>query len=223
MAKPLNQVLRNRILSSAFKLFRHQGFNATTTRQIAAEAGTERGLLSHYFQRKQDILFTLYSDFLDCIFHYANRRYQGNDGYTMIALMNALYYRIIFLDDDIIRIFTDILQNHELTRTKIDKTTDVYWRTLQSQGMLLPRETVALASMVAIGAESELVLAMLEKRLPWTQQQLTGQITRLTLLNLPDSPHNTDTMIEQAHSLAEQANLQDIATLLHDTCDWFTW
>lgn len=226
MAKPLNQALRGRILSCAFKLFRSQGFHATTTRQIAAEAGTERGLLSHYFQRKQDILFALYTDFLDCIFRFAARHYEGHGGYTMIGLMNALYYRVIFLHADVMRIFADILQNRELTRMKIDKTTDVYARMLERRGAPLPRETVALAAMVAIGAEVELVLAMLEESLGWDRRQLTGQITRLTLLNLPgapDAPADITALLEQAYNLAEQADLEEFARLMRENCPWFDW
>ena len=223
MAKPVNRELRGRILAVAFGLFRGQGFNATTTRQIATGAGTERGLLSHYFQRKQDILFTLYTDFLDCVFRYAASRYAEAGGYAMIALVNALYYRIIFLNDDIMRIFADILQNRELTRMKIDKTTDMYERMLRSQGDTLPRGTVALSSMVAIGAEVELVLAILEGRLDWTRRELAGQITRLELLNLPFPQAEAEPLIERAHKLAEQADLEEFSSLMRESCDWFRW
>ncbi|KWV58705.1 hypothetical protein AS156_34405 [Bradyrhizobium macuxiense] len=47
---------RNLILHSAAKLFREQGFSATTLRQIAAAARIEAGSIYYYFDSKEAIL-----------------------------------------------------------------------------------------------------------------------------------------------------------------------
>jgi AcrR family transcriptional regulator len=48
---------RNAILQSAAQWFRKDGFDRTSTRQIAATAGVNQGLLYYYFRGKEDILF----------------------------------------------------------------------------------------------------------------------------------------------------------------------
>jgi len=47
---------RERILEAAQKLFAGQGFEATTTRDVAREAGIAAGTLFNYFPTKEDIL-----------------------------------------------------------------------------------------------------------------------------------------------------------------------
>ena len=55
---------RERILEAASRLFRNNGWEATTTRDIAAEAGIASGTLFNYFQTKEAIAATLVSDVL---------------------------------------------------------------------------------------------------------------------------------------------------------------
>lgn len=55
---PEGDVSEHILLASA-ELFIHQGYAATTTRQIAAAVGLRQGSLSHYFPRKKDIFAEL--------------------------------------------------------------------------------------------------------------------------------------------------------------------
>src|SRR5215212_9569840 len=50
---------REQILNTALKLFAAQGFDATSTRQIAKEAGIAEGLIFHYFPTKASLLTAL--------------------------------------------------------------------------------------------------------------------------------------------------------------------
>ena len=52
---------REGILSAAARLFRYEGYHATTMRDIAQEAGIEAGSIYYHFQSKDQIL----SDVLD--------------------------------------------------------------------------------------------------------------------------------------------------------------
>ena len=50
---------REQILETALKLFAAQGFYATSTRQVAKEAGIAEGLIFHYFPTKASLLAAL--------------------------------------------------------------------------------------------------------------------------------------------------------------------
>ncbi len=56
---------RRRILDSARKLFRNKGFDATTTRDIAARARIAAGTLFNYFPAKEAVAMTLIGEALD--------------------------------------------------------------------------------------------------------------------------------------------------------------
>ena len=58
------QATRKRILAVAQKLFRSSGFERTTTRGIASEAGLASGTLFNYFPTKEAIVLTLVRDAL---------------------------------------------------------------------------------------------------------------------------------------------------------------
>lgn len=50
---------RQQILEAALDLFAHQGYSATTTKQIAERVGVTEGLIFHYFPSKADLLRTV--------------------------------------------------------------------------------------------------------------------------------------------------------------------
>jgi AcrR family transcriptional regulator len=53
---------REQILKTALKLFAAQGFDATSTRQIAREVGIAEGLIFHYFPTKASLLSAILED-----------------------------------------------------------------------------------------------------------------------------------------------------------------
>lgn len=56
---------REQILETALKLFAAQGFDATSTRQIAKEVGIAEGLIFHYFPTKASLLTAILQDRLE--------------------------------------------------------------------------------------------------------------------------------------------------------------
>ena len=56
---------REQILKTALGLFAEQGFDATSTRQIATEAGIAEGLIFHYFPTKASLLTAILEDRLE--------------------------------------------------------------------------------------------------------------------------------------------------------------
>ena len=73
MARPkradMNDVNRRReLISAAAKLFKEQGFHATTTRDIAKAANMQSGSPFYHFANKQELLFAgVETSLLDCL------------------------------------------------------------------------------------------------------------------------------------------------------------
>jgi AcrR family transcriptional regulator len=54
------EATRTRILDAALEMFRRQGFESTTMRGIAGEAGVSLGSAYYYFQSKEDLVMAFY-------------------------------------------------------------------------------------------------------------------------------------------------------------------
>lgn len=61
-ALPKSEETRSRILAAALELFRRRGFDQTTMREIAAEAGVALGSAYYYFASKEALVMAFYAD-----------------------------------------------------------------------------------------------------------------------------------------------------------------
>jgi AcrR family transcriptional regulator len=60
MATAKAEETRNRILDAALRLFRERGFEQTTMRDVAAEAGVATGAAYYYYRSKEDLVMAFY-------------------------------------------------------------------------------------------------------------------------------------------------------------------
>ncbi|PYQ28574.1 MAG: TetR/AcrR family transcriptional regulator [Acidobacteria bacterium] len=60
MPTPKAEETRNRILDAALRLFRERGFDDTTMRDVAAEAGVATGAAYYYYRSKEDLVLAFY-------------------------------------------------------------------------------------------------------------------------------------------------------------------
>jgi AcrR family transcriptional regulator len=58
---PKAEETRERILDAALRLFRDKGFDETTMRDVAAEAGMATGAAYYYFRSKEELVMALYA------------------------------------------------------------------------------------------------------------------------------------------------------------------
>ena len=58
---PKAEETRERILDAALRLFRDKGFDDTTMRDVAAEAGLATGAAYYYFRSKEELVMALYA------------------------------------------------------------------------------------------------------------------------------------------------------------------
>lgn len=59
-ATPKAEETRNRILDAALRLFRDRGFDQTTMRDVATEAGVATGAAYYYYRSKEDLVMAFY-------------------------------------------------------------------------------------------------------------------------------------------------------------------
>jgi len=76
------------ILEAATRLFAQRGFSATPTSAIAKEAGVAEGLIFHYFQTKEGILFSLLTEMTES--YISGSRDRMNDCPTGLDAIKAI-------------------------------------------------------------------------------------------------------------------------------------
>ncbi|WP_309069878.1 TetR/AcrR family transcriptional regulator [Arthrobacter sp.] len=65
MQQKKSEATRERLVATALRLFREQGYDRTTMRAIAAEAGVSTGNAYYYFSSKNDLVQALYHSLQD--------------------------------------------------------------------------------------------------------------------------------------------------------------
>jgi AcrR family transcriptional regulator len=86
------QVLRQRLMRAAEKLFLKHGFDATTVDAIAAAASISRRTFFHYFASKEDVVFARHQEFETALLHAVSTQPPGTPLLTVAerAIMAAI-------------------------------------------------------------------------------------------------------------------------------------
>ncbi len=80
---------RGRIIDIARRAFADQGYEATTNRTIADEAGITTGALYHYFDSKLDIYRAVHDEVQERVYHLLETAERGQD--TFLEKLEAVY------------------------------------------------------------------------------------------------------------------------------------
>lgn len=82
-----------RILDAALDLFRRQGFEQTTMRGIAAEAGVSLGSAYYYFESKEDLVMAFYDRAIEAMTPRMEAALAGADSFEgrIAAIMNVKF------------------------------------------------------------------------------------------------------------------------------------
>lgn len=141
--------MQEKIMKAAFALFKEKGYEAATTREIAAEAGMKKGLLYYYFKKKEDIVFTWYQAFISDIYDHID----GDDEILRLTVFLFVYYDTLAADEFALSLIDCVLSHHELTKKKVIYTTDFYHSVLKSYD----QQALLVLNASMIGGESQLL------------------------------------------------------------------
>ena len=99
-----------RIVAASTALFRDQGFDATTARQICAEAGIATGTLFLYVRDKRELLFLIFRPLAEGVFRRVPEGLREGDATVdgLVRLFGALF-RVYARDVELSRLFVQEL------------------------------------------------------------------------------------------------------------------
>lgn len=163
------------LLKNAKELFYEKGYRNTTIREIAAKSGDPVSLVHYYFQKKDDILRTVYSDFCNNIdlFLYTKYADQGIEQDILLAhaLNNRIYYDILLKDPCNSRVYGEILEsstNAGLIGRYVEYTSQKY---VDQYQISVSEEQLKACIAINFGGRREFYREYLSGRLPLDIQE----------------------------------------------------
>ncbi len=103
---------QQQIIDAAIKVFSKKGYNGTTTKEIAKEAGVAEGTIFRYFRTKKDLLLSLVSPYVVRSLADTLEEFSGKDDETVFKAIIRNRLKIIRENLDLVRLLLAESQFH---------------------------------------------------------------------------------------------------------------
>ena len=119
---------KKKTLEAAIKLFAKQGYNGTSTLQIAKEAGVSQATVFKYFKTKEDLLYTIIVPVIPKLFSsFLGRIKKANSVQELISYVVRDRFEFLEENRNTVRIvFSELLTNEELKKQVIESTLEIF-------------------------------------------------------------------------------------------------
>lgn len=215
-------IQREKILKKAFKLFIEKGYTNTTTREIAAAAQINKGLLHYYYKQKEDIVYDIYNEFLLSLTDFLENEYKDNKiGFSYIAFLNMLYFKIVYTNQKSFTLLSEVLTSNKLAKHKIEKSMKTCLPILTQQDGPITETQLYLALNVSIGSESQLLAGIVEGSVQMDYEELAITIEKLFLTMLQVDHDQIDKIISKALEECNRINIDAFYDYLKKNYAWF--
>lgn len=110
---------KNKLIDAALRTFSRKGFKESTTKDIAKEAGVTDGLIYHYFQSKEDLLWAIFEKYT--LLHSLEETVSRLDSNQPLQHNLTIYFQSLFrsLDESqdlIVMCFGEAQRNDDIRR-----------------------------------------------------------------------------------------------------------
>lgn len=208
---------QEKIMDAAFSLFKEKGYEETTTREIAAKANVRKGLLYYYFNKKEDIVFMWYRNFLITIYETIQKDLADeslpDEGLMSLVTFLFVYYRTLESDSFTMSLIYCVLTHHDLTKRKIQYTSDFYCGVLPS----FRREKILTINAMMIGGESQLLPMIIDHEVSMTVSEFTEKFIRTFLNLLPIRKGEKEEVYRKAEQCALRYKDIDYQNFIEDS------
>jgi TetR/AcrR family transcriptional regulator, fatty acid metabolism regulator protein len=172
-ARSTSEEKRRLILDGAVRAFAQKGFHAARVGDIAAEAGVAHGLLYHYFESKEALLLTVFSETWSALLDAVKVvEESGTDAREQIRRVAAIVLRTWARDPDLVRVLVrEVTRSPQLQNEvhEIGQALAAIERIVaggQQRGELRRTLDPRLAAIVVYGALEEILTAWVLGQLP---------------------------------------------------------
>lgn len=214
-------IQKNNILKSSFTLFKQKGYNNTTTREIALASEIKKGLLHYYYNQKEDIIIEMYDSILTSLNNFVDRECSVDiKGCTYYAVLNVLYFRLMSSKTYLADLLSEIMLLHNLTQIKIEKSVKSCFRIIKKYNLQFTEYQLFLATIVATGAEAELLSNIKSRNIKMTYDKLATTVNKLLFTMLKISENDIKKINEEALTIADNIDINSVLDYLKTNNSW---
>lgn len=205
------------ILKNAKELFYKKGYNKTTIKEIAQVSGDPVSLIHYYFQKKEDIIQTVYSDFYNNIdlFIYSKFLDRDIDQNTFLAhtINNRIYYDIILKDTCNTRVYAEILKDSSNSRLIAKYANNIYRKYVEEFNVVISEDTLKAYIAINFGARREFYTDYFKGNINISIQEGVSIIMGLFPKMLKVEQTIVDSILEQSIEMYQQLDYSKIKFL----------
>lgn len=201
-----NNEIRKNILEKSYYLFLENGFQNTTTRMIAKACEIGTGRLAYYFPKKQDILMTLYENYLNNLISFVEEKYKKEHPVVKSYISNLIFYYVYIIDIKSRDLLYDILSDAKTRKIKIEKTAQMYHRIYEENQYMDDKQ--AMLNAMIVGAESELLFGIRDGLFELNELEIARSITKLSYILKEDS--SIQELMKRAEELYKYLDKKEI-------------
>ena len=176
MPRPKNNEAHEQMIREARRLFREQGYIATSYADIAEACGVAKTNVQQHFPSKDRFITDLYRDLLDELDTFLSERGERTDNYFVnLYRIGQLLFSFLLGSEPMRRFTMDVISDRNLTEIMIDLEVD--WATSYEVGFS-KEELAAFQDDIAMimGGIYELLYRKLRKEEPITPQEIQTRI-----------------------------------------------
>lgn len=207
---------KERIYQNAKELLYKDGFNKTTIKKIAEASDVPISLVHYYFNKKEEIIRSIYIDFLNNIefFLYRNKPEIYSNSILSHAVTSRIYYDIILKDENNRRVYLEVLHSSSNYRILSKYMNKMYHKYVEDNHLVLSDELFKAYVLMDFGARRELLLQYFDGQVDLSIMDLVstlnGMLPRLLKLN----QHFIDSLLLDSISIAESMDYKQLRFLV---------
>ncbi|MCM1988687.1 TetR/AcrR family transcriptional regulator [Oceanirhabdus seepicola] len=183
-----SDMVREKIFNTSYKLFIEEGYENTTTRQIAEASNIKHGLLYYYFKKKEDILVEIVKIKMYRLTKFVMENTGERDPYNVSALFGRIFFEYIKNNDNFKKLYIAVLNNYRIKSTTVDTIIEISKSMFNLFNIDYKEENLRVASLVAVGVQSTLVVSNLKENSEINYDELVSIIIKVTFgsINISD-------------------------------------
>lgn len=215
MYKPIpirsNTANREKLISTARKLFYNQGYEATTLSQISEISKINNGLITYYFGSKSNLASIIYTTFLlDFRNEIARQLFEIKKGYKLelgITMETRCRLSINFQNENLLRFNVEYSKERNLYEHPVDKREHYYKLQRRLINPELSDQDLKLYEVCGLAISEDIIKAYASGYLTGDLENIKNYVIRLTLSMLKIPQHYLETLVEESEHLEKKLRI----------------
>ncbi|MBF7097698.1 TetR/AcrR family transcriptional regulator [Alkalibacter mobilis] len=204
------------IYRNAKILLYEEGYANCTIKKIADKSNVPVSLVHYYFKKKEEIIRSIYHDFLNDIefFLYRNKPEIFSNSILSHAVTSRIYYHIILTNPNNRRVYLEVMKHGSNYRILNKYTTKTYYKYVEDNNVIISKELFDAYVLMDFGARREFLLQYFDGNINLSIHDIVSTLNGLIPRMLKLNQHFIDSMFMDSISIYNSLDYSDLKFLI---------